>query len=172
MILFKACLSSVAILVCISDGGRALHFGTALEHQFGACGCSLSPPAPGVSLQFVPPCLGSAHVGPGHWSNSLLSKANSLGNRIWNQYCIFVINLWSVCVLIRGAERSMSYKEDSTNCTSESSVLGWQREVLLSEHFKRADFHFCKSWCFKNLCQTIQSTKNYSLEEKSEYYDV
>lgn len=117
----------------------------------------------------VPPCLGS---GPGHWSNSLQSKGNSLGNSVWNQYYIFVINLWGVCVLIHGAERSMSCKEDSTNCRSESSVLGWQRKVLLSECFKRADFHFCKSWCFKNLCQTIQSTKNYSLEEKSEYYDV
>lgn len=140
-------------------------FGTALESQFGASGCSQSPPVHEVSLQSSLPVWAA----PVNLSNPFLSKGNSLGNSIWNQYYIFFINLWSVYVLISVAERSMSYKEDSTNCSSESSVLGWQRKVLLSEHFKRADFHFCKSWCFKNLCQTIQSTKNYSLEEKTEY---
>lgn len=139
---------------------------------------SLVPVAAHSHLLFVgfccncPSLAGQCPCGPGHWSNSLLPQGNSLGNSIWNQCHLFVINLWSVYVLIRAAERSMSYKEGSTNCSSESSVLGWQRKVLLSESFKRADFHFCKSWCFKNLCQTTQATKNYSLEEKSEYYNV
>lgn len=146
-------------------------FGTALEYQFGACG-SHSHVLFEEFLCNCPSLSGQCLCGPGNLSNSFLSKGNSLGSSIWNQYYIFFINLWSVYVLIHVAERSMSYKENSTDCSSESSVLGWQRKVLLSEPFKRADFHFCKSWCFKNLCQTIQSTKNYSLEEKSEYYDV
>lgn len=141
-------------------------FGAALEFQFGACGCSW-----GVTA-IVPLCQGSAHLGLGIHQIPFCLKAIPWETVSETNSGLFFINLWSVYILICAAERSMCYKEGSTNCRSESSVLGWQGKVLLSECFKRIDFHFCKSWCFKNLCQTIQSTKNYSLEEKSEYCDV
>jgi len=42
----------------------------------------------------------------------------------------------------------MSYKENS--------VLSWQMNIFYPNIRKKADLHFCKRQCFKNLCQTIQ----------------